>query len=130
MGLEHRVPPYADLIDLRDLDFGGVLAGLHELIGKEVSISVAGPSGEHHAPIAISGRLHRVAEISRWPNAQLVAVIGDAALAVAEHKVLNGCREVYRRTEDGATWILVFIRYRNGATIELEELIEPSKGDE
>lgn len=124
MSLEHRAPPYAELIDNRELDFAGVLAGLHELVGKEVSINVAGPSGEHAAPLAISGTLHRVFEIARDPGAPLVAEIGDVALMLGERRVVSGCREFYRRTADGATWLLVFLRYRNGATVEVEEFIE------
>jgi hypothetical protein len=123
MSLEHRVPPYAELIDLRDVDFAGVLAGLHELIGKEVSVSVAGPSGEYVAPLGISGTLHRVFEIARTLDGPLVAEVGDVALMLGERRVVSGCREQYRRSADGATWLLVFIRYRNGATVEVEELI-------
>jgi hypothetical protein len=124
MSLEHRVPPYAELVDERDLDFAGVLAGLHELVGKEVSIRAAGPEGEHVAPLVISGTLHRVFEIARASDAPLVAEIGDVSLMLGERRVVGGCREVYRRTGDGATWLLVFLRYRNGATIEVEELFE------
>jgi hypothetical protein len=124
MSLEHRVPPYAELIDNRDLDFAGVLAGLHELVGKQVYVTVAGPNGEHVAPLAISGTLHRVFEIARTPDAPLVAEVGEIALMLGERRVTSGCRELYRRTADGATWILVFIRYRNGATVEVEEVID------
>lgn len=128
MSLEHRVPPYAELIDDRELDFAGVLAGLHELVGKEVSISAAGPAGEHVAPLVVSGALHRVFEIARAPDAPLVAEVGDVALMLGERRVVSGCREVYRRSGDGATWMLVFIRYRNGATVEVEELPSETHG--
>jgi hypothetical protein len=129
MSLEHRVPPYAELIDDRDLDFAGVLAGLHELVGREVSIGAAGPAGEHAAPLVISGTLHRVFEIARASDAPLVAEIGDVALMLGERRVVGGCREVYRRSADGVTWLLLFLRYRNGATVEVEQVIEQPLGE-
>lgn len=50
MSLERRIPPYAELGDARELDFVGVLAGIHELVGEEVSVEIAGPAGDDVAP--------------------------------------------------------------------------------
>lgn len=116
--------PHADLVSARECDFAAALAALHELVGAPVIVEVLGACFESTAStLALRGVVERGYELGHSELSPMVFEIGEATLVLSPESLAGGWREEYERRSDGVRWRVVGLAFRNGAYVELEEVI-------
>jgi hypothetical protein len=114
--------PEAELIDERECDFLGALAALHELLGTNVTMWVFGGHCDSIEPVlTISACLEGALELDDDGDAPVGFRAGAALLVVGPSSLVEAWRSEYRRSADGATWLVVTLVFEGGTRVEIEE---------
>jgi hypothetical protein len=118
----------AELISERECDFVEALAALHELVGSVVNLWVLGAKeGSRLATLTASGLVAGGAELGPGDSAPVALSIAGATLLVSPDTLAGAWRDEYERLVDGARWLVLYLRFRGGTEIELEQLLpDPS----